>query len=613
MTRDEVKVKYRKWNHRNLSLSIGVMHISNKNRLIEVLSTIDLDPGGINPTAYKIVCASKFIVDYVSVLDKIYQIARTPAEIRSYQESLFGPVKQVNRLLDPKNLYLSNSNTLTVLKTETPLMECPQWKKKDEKTEQFFDPYIMYLATDRAEGYTYSLHAEKWKTVGMSIQIKQFNKKDKVDLVFGFEPKNTEEKKLYFVSLCVENLHALITYLKKMPETANLSDSQIINELYKFVEEYNPWVKMRLTEFKKINKDYVGSGRSSYAQVSSKTQADTKAYKALVKVPRKTVKDLEEKIKSEVFGQDKVVTAICKKIKQAYAGLKPPQAPVGVFLFYGGTSTGKTELAKVIAQELMNSRLSLLKIDCNNLQLDHDISLLMGAPPGYVGYDEGGVLAGNMVENKFKVILFDEVEKATPKLFDFVLNIIDEGQALDKKGNLIDFSDSLIIFTSNIGQKEASDAILNKIGFRSEDVSSDEAGVQRRQFNRILKKKLKPEFVSRLKIHGGTYYFDGLGKEDLIKVAEKKIDEMRKTLLDTHNIILETSDNLSDVVVDRVTHKNPRAHARDVISAVQLDILADLTYEIIDRGFTNNKTKQTVTVTVTDTGYNMEFPNNDDQ
>jgi len=465
----EAVIRYRKWNHKNLSMSIGVVSQSNRNRLIETLSTFQLDPDGISPTKYRLSCVEKFVVDFPSISEQIYNVSKNPSEIKSYKESLFKLVKNVNKLLDPSNIYISDSNTLTLLKTDRALEDCPAWAKKEEDGDHLFEADIIYQATDRAEDYTYTRYTVRWKTVGYSVTIKQFDKKLKTELVFGFHPKNTAQKKLYFVALCVDNLHALIQYLQNKPETADLSPTKVVDELYDYVVEYNPWTKMRPAEFKRINDEYSFEGGRLAAKIGDNKLlplVETKAYKKLEKVPKTKIQNLETNIKKYIFGQDKVVDAVCKKIKKAYLGLRKERSPIGVFLFYGGTSTGKTEFARVLSRELLNSEASLVKIDCNTLQQDADLSVLLGAAPGYVGYDEGGVLSEPVLANPFRVILFDEAEKASAQLFDFILTIIDEGETFDRKGNLVNFSNCIFIFTSNIGQKEANDVILGKIGFQ---------------------------------------------------------------------------------------------------------------------------------------------------
>jgi len=609
----EATIRYKNWNHKNLSMSVGVVCQPNRNKLIEILSTFDLGSDGIAFSRYKLNCLEKFIIDFQSISEKIYNVSKSPREIKSYKDSLFKLVKKVNPLLDPSNIFVSDNNTLTLLKSDFILVDCPAWSKKEDEDDHLFEADLIYQATDRAEDYTYTRYTIRWKTVGYSVTIKQFNKKLKTELVFGFQPKNTAQKKLFFVALCVDNLHALLQYLSSNPETADLTTTKIVDELYEYVLEYNPWAKMRPSEFKKINDEYSFEGGKLSAQIGENklsSLTETKAYRRLDKVPKTKIQNLENNIKKYIFGQDEIVEAVCKKIKKSYLGLRREKSHIGVFLFYGGTSTGKTEFARVLARELMNSESNLIKIDCNTLQQDTDLAVLLGSAPGYVGYDEGGILSEPVLSNPFRIILFDEAEKASAQLFDFILTIIDEGETFDRKGNLVDFSNCIFIFTSNIGQKEANDVVHGKIGFKG-DINKDlDKEIQRQEFNRILKNKLKPEFVSRLKINGGSYYFKNLSKKDLSLVASRTIELMSESL-SKNKFVLSSDPDISECIVERVLSNNEESHARDIISYVDENIITPVTDKILEKGMAKRRTKQTVVVSSTETGFNVELKINE--
>lgn len=592
MSQDAV-IKYRKWNHRKLSRSVGIIHQPNKNRLNEILQTINLDSDGITLSKYKISCAERFTVDYPSISAAILEVAKDSGEIRSYKESLFSNIVVVNRPLDPSRVYITPSNTLSLTRTDFPLVECGAWHKKDDPQEQLIDPEVIHLAGDRAEACHYTLFSERWKVVGITVQVRQYRRSDRIPLVLGFEPKSTEHKKLYFVALCVDNFLSVRNYLSTYPETADIPFKQIVNDLYTLVLKHNPWTRMNLTEIRKINQDY--SIKKTHSVGTSPT-TETKFFKSLSRVPGKKISDLEQSLKEVVFGQDEAIEAICNRVRKAYAGLKMSNYPIGVFFFFGPTSVGKTELPRQLAEHLMGSKASLIKIDCNTLQQDHEITFLLGAPPSYVGYEDGGILAGQMEDSQFKVIMFDEVEKATPKIFDLVLTFIDEGQAIDKRGNLLDFSDCIFVFTSNLGQQEANDAIVRKIGFNSGVEKEDDDKILKKEFDKILKKRLKPEFVSRVKSHGGIFYFGPLNRENLIGVAKKYLGEMTRSILENGNIELIIDEDLPGVLVDYEMDKNPRCHARDVITAIEVRLFNKLADEIIQLASAGKKDKRFVLV-----------------
>ena len=195
-------------------------------------------------------------------------------------------------------------------------------------------------------------------------------------------------------------------------------------------------------ENKKVTEDDIATVLSNWTGIPTTKILETE---------KSSLLNLEKILKTKVIGQDKAINAIASVIKRSRTGINNPRKPIGSFLFLGPTGVGKTEIAKTLANHLFNNEKELLTIDMSEFSEKHSISKLIGAPPGYVGFDDGGRLAKEVRERPFKVILFDEIEKAHPEIFNIFLQILDEGRLVDSKGKFSDFKNTIIILTSNLG------------------------------------------------------------------------------------------------------------------------------------------------------------------
>lgn len=256
----------------------------------------------------------------------------------------------------------------------------------------------------------------------------------------------------------------------------------------------------------------------------------------LMEGEREKLLNLEEILHKRVIGQDEAVQKVSEAILRSRAGIQDPNRPIGSFLFMGPTGVGKTELAKALAQSLFDDEHNIVRIDMTEYMEKHSVSRLIGAPPGYVGYEEGGQLTEAVRRKPYAVILFDEVEKAHPDVFNILLQILDDGRVTDSQGRTVDFKNTIIILTSNLG----SDYILD--GIDENGVISDEA---REQVNRVLKGHFRPEFLNRL---DEIVFYKPLTKKEIYPIIDLMLGDLRNRLK-SRQLDVAVTDAAKDYIV----------------------------------------------------------------
>jgi ATP-dependent Clp protease ATP-binding subunit ClpB len=281
----------------------------------------------------------------------------------------------------------------------------------------------------------------------------------------------------------------------------------------------------------------------------------------------KKLVSMEDRLRQRVVGQDAALERVANAIRRSRAGLSDPKRPIGSFIFLGPTGVGKTELARALAEFLFDDEHALVRIDMSEYMEKHAVSRLIGAPPGYVGYEEGGQLTEQIRRRPYAVVLFDEIEKAHPDVFNVLLQMMDDGRLTDGKGRTVDFKNTVIIMTSNLGS-----SFLQAEGLRSEAEFSEAS----RQVMNALHGHFKPEFLNRV---DDIIIFRPLGKEQLVKIIELRLEDVRRLLAD-RKISLELTDAARELMFTEGF--DPNFGARPLKRAIQKLVQDPLALKILD-------------------------------
>ena len=291
---------------------------------------------------------------------------------------------------------------------------------------------------------------------------------------------------------------------------------------------------------------------------------------------------MEEELHRRIVGQDQAVSAVSKAIRRGRVGLKDPNRPTGSFIFLGPTGVGKTELCKTLAATLFGDESAMIRLDMSEFMEKHTVSKLVGSPPGYVGYDEGGQLTEKVRRKPYSVVLFDEIEKAHPDVFNMLLQILDDGVLTDSQGRKVDFKNCIIIMTSNVGAKLITNEGASALGFKGED----NGGTMSREDIRSavmgeLKKCFRPEFLNRV---DDIIVFEQLGKEDIKEIARRLLKTLKNRVHDM-GIELDFDDSAIDKIADEGF--DPVYGARPLKRAIQSQIEDRLSEEMLEGRMTS--------------------------
>jgi ATP-dependent Clp protease ATP-binding subunit ClpB len=280
---------------------------------------------------------------------------------------------------------------------------------------------------------------------------------------------------------------------------------------------------------------------------------------------------LEEELHKRVVGQEEAITAVSDAIRRSRAGMQDEKRPIGSFIFLGTTGVGKTELAKALAEMLFNNENAMTRIDMSEYQERHSVSRLVGAPPGYVGYDEGGQLTEAVRRKPYSIVLLDEIEKAHPDVFNILLQVLDDGRLTDNKGRVVNFKNTIIVMTSNIG----SHIIQERFEKMTEKNADEVQEATKAEVFELLKQSMRPEFLNRI---DDIIMFTPLTKKNVRQIVNLQLDFIRKKLAE-RNINLTATDYALDSIADM--GYDPQFGARPIKRVIQKNILNELSKQIL--------------------------------
>ena len=359
----------------------------------------------------------------------------------------------------------------------------------------------------------------------------------------------------------------------------------------------------KLNEERKAKDEAWKGGESDeIAEVGDQEIAEVLAMSTGIPVVRLTQTEtakllkMEDELHKRVIGQDEAVKALAQSIRRTRSGLKDPNRPGGSFIFAGPTGVGKTELAKALAEFLFGDEDALIQLDMSEFSEKHTASRLFGAPPGYVGYDEGGQLTEKVRRKPFSVVLFDEVEKAHPDIFNSLLQILEEGRLTDSQGRKVDFKNTVIIMTTNLGTRDINKGVLT--GFQTADNSTHDYSRMKAKVAEELKQHFRPEFLNRV---DDTIVFPPLTKAEITRIVDLMIAKLAKRM-EAQDMRLQLTDEARELLAD--VGFDPVLGARPLRRAIQREIEDALSERIL---FGELQPGQVVTVGVTGEGKDRTF------
>ena len=352
-------------------------------------------------------------------------------------------------------------------------------------------------------------------------------------------------------------------------------DFKKAKELQKQQEEKEAQSEKERQKFKKKSKNNnMVVDENAVADIVSKW---TKIpVKRLAEGESKRLARLEKELHKRVIGQEEAVRAAAQAVKRGRVGLKDPGRPIGSFLFLGPTGVGKTELSKALAEAVFGSEQAMIRVDMSEYMEKHSVSKMIGSPPGYVGYDEGGQLSEKVRRNPYSVLLFDEIEKAHPDVFNILLQVLDDGHITDAQGRKVDFKETIIIMTSNAGAQSIVEP--KKLGFFTEESQEQDYERMKSGVMDEVKRIFKPEFINRI---DEIIVFHALNKEHIRKIVNLLLKNLVRRCQEQMSIQLKVSAAVKDYIAQE--GYDSKYGARPLRRAIQTKIEDALANEVLEK------------------------------
>ena len=488
----------------------------------------------------------------------------------------------------------------------TTLNEYRKYIEKDSALERRFSPVtvaepttedtikILEGLSDKYEAHHNVKITEEAIEAAVNLSVRYINDRflpDKaIDLID--EAASRVRMKTYTMPDSIKTLEESIETIKKDKEeairkqdfekAAKLRDKQHSSE-EKLEKEKQKWANKNSKSVVQLTAEDIAEVISNWTRIPVQKITEDENVK---------LKNLEKTLHERVVGQNEAVEAVAKAIRRSRVGLQDPNRPIGSFLFLGPTGVGKTELSKALAQSLFGSSDSMIRIDMSEYMEPHSVAKLIGSPPGYVGYDEGGQLTEKIRRQPYSVILFDEIEKAHPDVMNMLLQILDDGRLTDSNGRVVNFKNTVIIMTSNVGARLITDK--KSLGFAEN--KKDEDKEEQKEYEDIKKevmaevqRQFRPEFINRI---DGIIVFHKLQKQEMLQIVDIMLKEVQKRM-EKQDISIEIDEAVKDKIMEKGIDQNfgARPLRRTIQTMVEDKIAEGILDGVIQKG---HKTKMTV-------------------
>lgn len=549
-------------------------------------------------------CVSN-ITDFLTY---IKQVGTTIEKLNEVREEIVDKILEINSKLVPSNLII-NPNHVVKIKSgeakpgEIGLTENEYWKKdfyklkKDVSDQKKLDTskiqHIKDLQFIRVQKF--------WRRLSHYVTIRQFEPGAELVIIGSRTFTSRVAFEQYIASVCIEDIEELFVQLERMQIAQRVAPHIIIHELYELCRKSNPFLDYEAHKSNITERDPSDDSFDPFENVQQAAQGQPdelltdalkKKGKSFRDVNRDKLINLSTEIKKKVIGQDAAISDLVDAIQRASVGLKDPEQPIGSFIFTGYTGVGKTYTAKVLAEELIGNKNSIVTVDCSEYTADHEYAKLIGAPSGYIGHEQGGYLTNAIKKNPFSVILFDEIEKASEKVYQLLLQIMDEGRLTDGKGQKVSFKDAVIVMTSNLGVNETQ-AVEKTIGFGSASTLTKDKRVA--AVKEALKKQFKPEFLNRITC---MVNFDPLTKDDYNRIIRLELEKLKKNFKLNRTPYSRLSIKFDKSVYAHIYKVgiDERFGARPLQRAIEREVSTPLARKILEEDFDCANTKVTVSI-----------------
>lgn len=571
------------------------------------LAYFSREKGLITKSLYDDFLIATCIANINQFLQHLNQKDTSLTKLNKIRAEMVREILKLNEKLDPKNVIINKNHILKlegkkrsendILLTENEFWNKDIYKeseesaakeiKKGKKTKKKLDDSKIKNLRD----LPYTPVQKFWKRIGAYITIRQFEE-DVADTILSGREFNTRTAfEQYVVSVCIEEVEDLYVRLDRLGLPQRVSPPILVHELYELCKALNPFLDFNVYKDnffegnENISDDpFAAFHKAAEAGAEEDPFSKKKKVKLFKHIRKDTLLNLGDKMKERIIGQDESVDGLVDAIQRASIGLKDPDQPIGSFIFTGPTGSGKSFSAKILAEELVGDRNSLVILDSSEYSADHEYAKLIGSPMGYVGHEQGGHLTNAIRKQPFSVILFDEIEKASDKVHQLLLQIMDEARLTDGKGHRVSFKDTIIIMTSNLGVRET-EKIGKTIGFGN--VSELTPEKREKAIKDALKKKFKPEFLNRIT---GMINFGTLTKENYMEIIRLELDKLKLNLKLNRtiyaNLRLDFDESLHEYIYEKGIDE--KYGARPLKRAIEKEISNPIAKRLLKENINEN-------------------------